>query len=337
MVIDIVFQDRSNTLGLRGATRKVVEVLNAYPPGTSARAGTCELLRAVASAQRFHQLRRESAETRLREALESADSLEARLVEARVQAADSRREMFARFSLLLRAKVDKGVALEAEAAETAAPVINPLPAPGSAALPPSELLSGGHGDGPRKGRVRVRSSVPGDEETRPKAKRRAKANVSAAAHPATEPVVTPAATTAVRPPPLPTATPLASMSIFDPDSSADEGPGRAPVRSDAGAPPFTHAPRAAPITSQLGGVGQENRSIDEGEKTLAPVIATPSTFAGGGSQLGSLAQGRSSTDGPGGSTLPGAGGEPPYRSAMQRLMAAPPASFVGGLFDSDGE
>lgn len=106
MVIDVLFRGE--------AAGKAVELLIAYPTGTSACSSAVHLLRSVAFSQHAHRQRIAKAQSQLEAGRVAKADIEERWSAARTGALGRRHDLLWRFALLLRAKIDKEWGLRAE-------------------------------------------------------------------------------------------------------------------------------------------------------------------------------------------------------------------------------
>jgi len=112
MVIDVLVRGNASR-----SEDRMVEILNAYPLGTSLRVTACSLLRSVACAQRAHHGRIAEAQAQLEAARKSLEATQQQWDHERSAAREIRKDRMRRFYLLLNAKIDKEHALRTEATE----------------------------------------------------------------------------------------------------------------------------------------------------------------------------------------------------------------------------
>lgn len=257
LVIDVHF--RSQVYGGTGISLSgcVVEILNAYSSGRSARSDTLEVLRAVAAAQALHT--KAIAESRVSmEGLQSEmDRLEGDWTKACAGAKKRHRGLLQRFALVLQAKIDKERALHEELQVrrwnqqgAAAAAAAPKPA---AVEEPMEVRGRGRRGrgGGRRGRGRGAAVLEGERPRSPRGDKRPWDEVddapAAPGSPAGRAAGTlPAGTVTqglMMPPPTVTSGMPPTMSLFDPPSDEEPVPARdLTVAAPAAAPPKPEEP-----------------------------------------------------------------------------------------------
>lgn len=237
MVIDVVICGGSSR-----PEDRMVEILNAYPPGTSLRGSATCMLRSLAHAQRAHQARIGEAQVQLEEIRKSLEARERQWDDARTKARDNFKDLLRRFYLLLQAKIDKEGALHSEAMERHRALRNTLlPANGNINIDNSAISAKSRSS---------KSNGPAGSMAQPTTKRRREHMQIA---PTVDHAKRPAPSIDFPEPPaqvpldLAASAAKATMSLFDPMSSDDEAERR------GAASELPHAPAVDP--SSASGVG----------------------------------------------------------------------------------
>ncbi|CAE7317794.1 grpE [Symbiodinium sp. CCMP2456] len=290
LVIDVHF--RSQIYGDGGAgislSGCVVEILNAYSSGRSARSDTLEVLRAVAAAQSLHT--KAIAESRVSmEGLQSEmDRLEGDWTKACASAKKRHRGLLQRFALVLQAKIDKERALHEELQVrrwnqqgAAAAAAAPKPAAVEEPLEVRGRGRRGRGGGGRRGRGRGAAVLEGERPRSPRGDKRPWDEVDdAPGSPAGRAAGTlPAGTVTqglMMPPPTVTSGMPPTMSLFDPPSDEEPVPARdLTAAAPAAAPPQPEEPALPKGPPRPAGVSTTDDLFFSALFSVEPNLRTP--------------------------------------------------------------